>query len=60
MHQCSLVKGVIAYGLLNQLYYSAAFAFLWLGPMGAAAITTTVTNGLGATITASAKQFGKV
>lgn len=60
MHRWSLMKGVIAYGLLNQLYYSAAFAFLWLGPIGAAAITTPVTNGLGATIAVSAKQFGKV
>ena len=59
---CTVVssKGLIAYGLLNQLFYSVAFAFLWLGPMGAAAIATPVSGGLGATLAASVKQFGKV
>lgn len=52
--------GVIAYGLLNELYYTTAFAFLWLGPMGASAIVAPASLGLRETVAISAKQFGKV
>ena len=52
--------GVVAYGLLNELYYTTAFAFLWLGPMGAAAIVAPASLGLRETFAISAKQFGKV
>ena len=52
--------GIIAYGLLNELYYTTAFAFLWLGPMGASAIGAPASPGLRAVVAVSAKQFGKV
>ncbi|CAM9508074.1 unnamed protein product [Sphacelaria rigidula] len=54
------LAGVLAYGVMNQLYYSAAFVVLWLGPIGAVAATAPATAGLGATVAASTKQFGKV
>lgn len=54
------LAGVLAYGVMNQLYYSTAFAVLWLGPMGAVAMAAPAGAGLGAKLAVSSKQFGKV
>ncbi|CAM9893914.1 unnamed protein product, partial [Hapterophycus canaliculatus] len=50
-------SGLVAYGILNGIFYSAGIAYVMLGPMGAVTATTV---GMKGAIAAAVKQLAKV
>lgn len=53
----SATSGLVAYGVLNGMYYSAGVAYVMLGPMG---VVTPKTVGIKGAIAATVKQLAKV
>lgn len=55
-------SGFLAYGLMNQLYYAAAFVSIWLGPLGAVQVSAEIAaaRGMGSKLALSTRHFGKV